>query len=91
MHHLNTKAVLYEKHQITIAMIMIVMIMKKDVEIVVFLKYLSKFWRTLDMPLINCEKNLIFIWSEKCVLTDIATQAVVPAQSGNKCSKRCNI
>ena len=70
---------------------MIVMIMKKDVEIAVFLKYLSKFWRTLDMPLINCEKNLIFIWSEKCVLTDIATQAVVPAQSGNKCSKRCNI
>ena len=31
----------------------------KDVEIVVPLKYLSNFWRTLDMPLINCEINVI--------------------------------
>ena len=30
----------------------------KDVEIVVPLKHLSKFWRTLDMPLINCEVSL---------------------------------
>ena len=27
------------------------------------------------MPLINCEINLISTWSEKCVLTDIPTQA----------------
>ena len=27
------------------------------------------------MPLINCEINLILTWSEKCVLTDIPTQA----------------
>ena len=32
---------------------------KKDVEIMVPLKYLSNFWRTLEMPLINCEVNLI--------------------------------
>ena len=31
----------------------------KDVEIIVSLKYLSNFWRTLEMPLINCEVNLI--------------------------------
>ena len=31
----------------------------KVVEIVVPLKYLSNFWRTLNMPLINCEINLI--------------------------------
>ena len=31
----------------------------KDVEIMVPLKYLSNFWRTLEMPLINCEVNLI--------------------------------
>ena len=31
----------------------------KDVEIMVPLKYLSNFWRTLEMPLINCEINLI--------------------------------
>ena len=32
------------------------------------LKYLSNFWRTLEIPLINCEINLILTWSEKCVL-----------------------
>ena len=29
----------------------------KDVEIIVPLKYLSNFWRTLEMPLINCEQG----------------------------------
>ena len=27
------------------------------------LKCLSNFWRTLEMPLINCEVNLILTWS----------------------------
>ena len=31
----------------------------KDVEVIVPLKYLSNFWTTLEMPLINCEVNLI--------------------------------
>ena len=31
----------------------------KDAEIIKPLKYLSNFWRTLEMPLINCEVNLI--------------------------------
>ena len=31
----------------------------KDVEIIVPLKYLSNFWRTLEMPLINCEVELL--------------------------------
>ena len=35
----------------------------KDVEIIVPLKYLSNFCRTLEMPLINCEVNLILTWS----------------------------
>ena len=35
----------------------------KYVEIMVPLKYLSNFWRTLEMPLINCEVNLILTWS----------------------------
>ena len=47
-----------------------------DVEIMVSLKYLSSFWRTLDMPLINCEVELILNWSENCVIiyTDVADQ-----------------
>ena len=36
----------------------------KDVEIVVPLKYLSNFWRTLEMPLINSEVELILTWSK---------------------------
>ena len=40
----------------------------KDVEIMVPLKYLSNFWRTLEMPLINCEVNFILTWSSTCVL-----------------------
>ena len=41
----------------------------KDVEIIVPLKYLSNFWRTLEMPLINCEVNLILTWSSTCVIS----------------------
>ena len=40
----------------------------KNVEIMVTLKYLSNFWRTLEMPFINCEVNLILTWSSTCVL-----------------------
>ena len=40
----------------------------KDVEIIVPLKYLSHFWRTLEMPLINCEVSLILTWSSTCAL-----------------------
>ena len=42
---------------------------KKEVEIAVPLKYLSNFWRTLDMSLINCEVSLILYWSRECVIT----------------------
>ena len=34
------------------------------------LKYLSNFWRTLEIPLINCEVNLILIWLSTCVITN---------------------
>ena len=48
----------------------------KNVEIMVPLKYLSIFWRTLEMPLINCEVNLILTWSSTCLLiaTNIPNQ-----------------
>ena len=41
-----------------------------NVEIMVPLKYLSNFWRTLEMPLINYEISLILTWSDKCVLSN---------------------
>ena len=40
----------------------------EDVEIMVQLKYLSNFWRTFDMPLINGEVELILDWSVNCVI-----------------------
>ena len=46
----------------------------KDVEIMVQLKYLSNFWRTLEMPLINCEVNLILTWSSTCVIIATGVQ-----------------
>ena len=49
---------------------------QKILEIMVQLKYLSNFWRTLEMPLINCEINLILTWSTNCVIvsTSVANQ-----------------
>ena len=47
---------------------------KDDVKIFVSLKYSSSFWRTLDMPLINCEVSLTLTWSESRVLTGKATR-----------------
>ena len=35
----------------------------KDVQIMVPLKYLSNVWRSLEMPLINCENNIFLTWS----------------------------
>ena len=51
----------------------------KDVAIMDPLKYLSNFSRTLEMPLINCEVNLILTWSSTCVLiaTNNQNQAAI--------------
>ena len=39
-----------------------------NVEIMVPLKYLNNFWKTLEMSLINCEVELILNWSADCVI-----------------------
>ena len=39
-----------------------------DIEIAIQLKYLGNFWRSLDIPLINCEITLILSWYKECVL-----------------------
>ena len=43
----------------------------KDVEIIVPLKYLSSFWRTLEMPLVNCEFNLTLTWPSNWVTSSV--------------------
>ena len=51
----------------------------KNVNIVVPLKYVSNFRRTLGMSLINCEINLILTWSVNCLLVagTVANQAPI--------------
>ena len=48
----------------------------KNIETMVRLKYLSNFLRTLEMPLINCEINLLLTRSASCVIvsTGVANQ-----------------
>ena len=40
-----------------------------NVKIVVPLKYLSNFFRSLEMPLINCKVKLNLTWKKECVLS----------------------
>ena len=49
---------------------------KNETEVVIPLKYLSNFWRTLNIPLINCEIELILTWSKNCALADTTVRAV---------------
>ena len=49
-------------------------LIKNDVKIVVPLKHLSNFWRHLDIPLINCEVELILTWFKKYALIDKSTR-----------------
>ena len=46
---------------------------KNGVKIAVPLKYLSNFWRSLEMPLINCKVELSLKWYERCLLTAATT------------------
>ena len=51
-------------------------IAKINVKIVVPLKYLSNFFRSLEMPLINCKIKLNLTWKKECVLSNDAGDAV---------------
>ena len=44
-------------------------------KIVAPLKYLSNFWRSLEIPLINCKVELSLKWYENCILSSAGTAA----------------
>ena len=44
---------------------------KKETKVVTPLKYLSNFWRSLNISLINCELALILTWYKNCILVDM--------------------
>ena len=48
---------------------------KENVKIVVPLKYLSNFWRSLEMLLINCKVEFSLEWYEECILSTSGTAA----------------
>ena len=51
--------------------ILFLLIGKNEIEVVIPLKDLSTFWRSLNIPLVNCEVELILTWSKNCVLGDM--------------------
>ena len=56
---------------------------KEDVTIAIPLKYLGNFWKSLDIPLINCEISLILSWYKECVLVGRAFRGP-PAAAANR-------
>ena len=48
---------------------------KKNVKIAVPLKYLSNFWRSSEMPLINCKIESLLGWYEECILSNAGNAA----------------
>ena len=44
-------------------------IARRNVKVAVPLKYLSNFFRSLEMPLINCKIKLNLTWKKECVLS----------------------
>ena len=51
---------------------------RKSVKIMVPLKYLSTFWRTLEMSLTNCKTNPDLNWSKNCIIvvTDVTDHVI---------------
>ena len=46
-----------------------------NTKVVIPLEYLSNFWRSLNISLINCEVGLILTWSKNCVLAEMTVNA----------------
>ena len=56
---------------------------KTGVKIAVLLKYLSNFWRSLEMPLIKCKAKHSLKWIENCVLATAAIGADTNASAND--------
>ena len=56
---------------------------KEDATIAIPLKYLGNFWRSFDIPLINCKITLILSWYKECVLVGRAFRGP-PAAAANR-------
>ena len=70
---LNTRQVLQEILIILVQVMLVIMLTKlyHGTKIVVPLKHLSNFWRTLNIPLINCEIELVLAWSKSFAFANV--------------------
>ena len=49
----------------------------KNVKVAVPLKYLTNFWRSLKIRLINCKIHLELSWTKNCVMSNILEDTIV--------------
>ena len=52
-----------------ILIMMQIILVKKNVELAIPLKYLGNFWRALNITLISCGVSLELKWNKTCVIT----------------------
>ena len=68
---------------------------KNGVNIAVPLKYLSNFWRSLEVPLINCKVQLSLSWDPNCVLSNLVGASTFMTTDAKLCyfinRKQCRI
>ena len=55
----------------------------RNAKIVVPLKYLSNFFRSLEIPLINCEIHLELNWTKDCVMSNVVGATTIRIQAQN--------
>ena len=56
---------------------------RNGVKIATPLKYLSNFWRSLEMPLINCKVELSLTWNPNCVLSNLVRDSTFMLTDAN--------
>ena len=69
-----------------ILIMMQIILVKKNLELAIPLKYLGNFWRALDIPLISCEVSLELKWNKNCVIT--SQQIGINLDGGNTAAPR---
>ena len=55
----------------------------QEIELAIPLKYLGKFWRALNIPLISCEVSLELKWDKNCVITSLEQRHIGGGNTDN--------
>ena len=60
----------------------------EDAKIVIPSKYLSNFWKSLEMSLINCKVDLELNWIEDCILSSAGGSAILSTKDSANLAKQ---